>query len=247
MLCIVVWLVTICLTWVCAVFLGRRGCHLQGYLAVLRVRMHSQSSASHAAQQLLRGQSRAHTGTPTPSPSPKAWAQRAAAWSPSIPVLGRGVSPVPSWARWQSLDGFLLVLPRLRSPGASCIPLRSSHILPCRRFLEMPSLAAVINNTSALYSHNHAALPIPPPDPVFQIVSFGFDLFLGPAIQLALDQIHFCWKLVLNCWGVLGNYKKFYLIKLNGEKYLLCWVNSNLLYLEMPNYLNYFLEIKLHG
>lgn len=53
--------------------------------------------------------------------------------------------------------------------------------------LEVPSLVTGINITSALYLHNYAASPVPPPDPICQTVSFEFDFFLDSDIQLDLE------------------------------------------------------------
>lgn len=55
---------------------------------------------------------------------------------------------------------------------ASCSGLLTSY--PGGSF-ETHSLVTGINITSALYSHNCAASPIPPPDPICQTVSVGFD------------------------------------------------------------------------
>lgn len=102
------------------------------------VRMHIQVSASHplpsrmpraAAQDI-------HMHLPLPALRPNASIQRAAAWFSSIPSTGAGgVSPLPSWAHWQSLDHFLLCFCQGSDlQGPVRILLWSSHILPWRKF-----------------------------------------------------------------------------------------------------------------
>lgn len=136
---------------------------------------------------------------PTPSSSAQCLHTEAASWFPPIPSTGPGGSPVPSWAQRQSLDHLRLCFWQGSGlQGPVCILFWSSHILPWRKSWKC-LLVTGINITSVLYSHNCAASPIPPPDPICQ-TSFLLDLisFWDPDIQLDLD-----WKgyILVKTWA----------------------------------------------
>lgn len=96
-----------------------------------------------------------------------------------------------------------MFLPRLRSPKACVHPALVFSHPTLEEVLEMPSLVTGINIASALQSHNCAASPIPPPDPICQTVSFEFDLFLDPDSQLDLDWIGY---ILIESWSCTAGF-----------------------------------------
>ena len=130
-------------------------------------------------------------------------------WFPSNPSTrvgpGQGGECVsqcdPSWSHWRSLYQFCSVSAKAQTSRDLCASYSGLLTSTLEEVLEMPSLVSGVNTTSALYSHNCAASPVPPPDPNCQPVSF--DLFLDPDIQLDLD-----WKgyIFVETWSCTASF-----------------------------------------
>ena len=154
-------------------------------------------------------------------------------------ALSWGLFPVTSQAHRQSLDFPAVFLPRLRSPGACVHPALVLSHPTLEDVLEMPSLVNDINITSALYLHNCVAnTSVPPPTPSVRLFLLNLILF-GPRYPIGLRLTIF----LLNPGPArLASSQKLPMAISNQAKWekrnnALSWVNSHLLYLEMPNYL----------